>query len=95
MRLSLKEVEHIAHLARLRLTKEEKTRYRQQLSAILDYFAQLQEVDTSDIPPTSNVLPARSVLREDIPSPGLKPEELLKNAPDVRENQFRVPPVLE
>lgn len=95
MTLTLLEVEHIAELARLRLTEEEKALYREQLSAILDYFAQLQELDTSDIPPTSSVLSPRSVLRPDEPKPGLSLEELLSNAPDREENQFRIPPVLE
>jgi aspartyl-tRNA(Asn)/glutamyl-tRNA(Gln) amidotransferase subunit C len=95
MTLTLAEVEHIAYLARLRLTDEEKRRYSEQLSAILDYFAQLQTVDTSDILPTSSVLPPRSLLREDEPRPGLSREVLLSNAPDVEEGQFRVPPVLE
>jgi aspartyl-tRNA(Asn)/glutamyl-tRNA(Gln) amidotransferase subunit C len=95
MPLTLKEVEHIANLARLELTDEEKKLYREQLSAILDYFAQLRELDTSGIPPTSSVLPPRSALREDEPRPGLGLEELLRNAPDTEADQFRVPPVLE
>jgi aspartyl-tRNA(Asn)/glutamyl-tRNA(Gln) amidotransferase subunit C len=95
MKLSLAEVEHIAELARLRLTKDEKARYREQLSDILEYAARLQAVDTSGIPPTSSVLPARSVLREDEAHSGLSPEELLRNAPETERGQFRVPPVLE
>ncbi len=95
MALTLAQVEHIAELARLHLTEEEKKRYCEQLSAILDYFAQLQTLDTSAIPPTSSVLPPRSVLREDEPRPGLSVEELLQNAPEVEECQFRLPPVLE
>jgi aspartyl-tRNA(Asn)/glutamyl-tRNA(Gln) amidotransferase subunit C len=95
MSLTLEEVEHIAELARLRLTDEEKARYREQLSAILDYFAQLQELDTADIPPTSSVLPPRSVLREDQSRPGLDLNELLHNAPEADNRQFRIPPVLE
>ncbi len=95
MSLTLTEVEHIAELARLKLTDEEKSRYREQLSAILDYAARLQSVDTSEIPPTSSVLPARSVLRADQPRPSLAVEALLSNAPQIEENQFRVPPVLE
>lgn len=95
MSLTLDEVEHIANLARLRLTEEEKARYRQQLSAILDYVAQLQALDTSGIPPTSSVLPPHSVLRPDEPRPGLATESLLSNAPQVESDQFRVPPVLE
>lgn len=95
MSLTLEEVEHIAELARLRLTDEEKERYREQLSSILDYFAQLQELDTSEIPPTSSVLPPRSVLRDDQARPGLSLEELLSNAPETEDDQFRIPPVLE
>jgi len=94
MSLTLQEVEHIANLARLDLTDDEKARYREQLSAILDYFAQLRDLDTTAIPPTSSVAP-HSVLREDEPRPGLSPEELLRNAPQTEAGQFRVPPVLE
>lgn len=95
MKLSLAEVEHIAALARLRLTGDEKARYRDQLSEILEYAARLQAVDTSGISPTSSVLPARSVLRVDQPREGLSLEEVLRNAPDSEKGQFRVPPVLE
>jgi aspartyl-tRNA(Asn)/glutamyl-tRNA(Gln) amidotransferase subunit C len=95
MRLTLEEVEHIAELARLDLTAEEKSHYREQLSAILDYIARLQELDTSAISPTSSVLPSRTPLRQDAARPGLTLEELLENAPDTAEEQVRVPPVLD
>jgi aspartyl-tRNA(Asn)/glutamyl-tRNA(Gln) amidotransferase subunit C len=95
MSLTRDEVEHIAALARLQLTDEELEKYRQQLSAILEYAARLQEVDTSGIAPTSSVLPPRSVLRADEARPGLPLEEVLQNAPKVESKQFRVPPVLE
>jgi aspartyl-tRNA(Asn)/glutamyl-tRNA(Gln) amidotransferase subunit C len=95
MSLTRQEVDHIAELARLELSEEELNRFREQLSAILDYAARLQDLDTSGIPPTSSVLPARSVLREDEPRPGLSLQELLMNAPDSQDSQFRVPPVLE
>lgn len=95
MTLTIEEVEHIARLARLKLTDEEKARYREQLSAILDYAARLQSLDTTGIPPTSSVLPPRTVLRPDEPQPGLRREDLLANAPDTTDDQFRVPPVLE
>ncbi len=93
--LSREEVIHIAQLARLELTPEEIERYREQLSAVLDYFAKLAEVDTTGIPPTASVLPPRSVLRKDEPRPGLSREELLANAADTEDGQFKVPPVLE
>jgi len=95
MSLTLKEVEHIAELARLDLTDGEKEQYREQLSAILDYAQHLQEVDTANIPPTSSVLPLSTDLREDEFRPGLTTEEALKNAPDKKNDQFKVPPVFE
>ncbi|HWR64683.1 MAG TPA: Asp-tRNA(Asn)/Glu-tRNA(Gln) amidotransferase subunit GatC [Bellilinea sp.] len=95
MTLTLTEVEHIAELARLKLTPAEKELYRQQLSAILEYAARLQKLDTSGIPPTASVLPPRSVLREDEPRPGLPVEDVLQNASQTENQQFRVPPVLE
>jgi aspartyl-tRNA(Asn)/glutamyl-tRNA(Gln) amidotransferase subunit C len=63
MTLSLAEIEHIAALARLRLTDEEKDRYRGQLSAVLDYMAKLRQIDTAHIEPTATVLPLRIPLR--------------------------------
>lgn len=95
MTLTLAEVEHIAHLARLELTPAEKERFRRQLSDILEYATRLQQVDTSGIPPTSSVLPAHSRLREDETLPPLPREVVLANAPRHQDNQFQVPPVLE
>ena len=95
MSLTIEEVEHIADLARLELTEQEQTLYREQLSAVLDHIAQLQSLDTRDIPPTFSVLPTRSVLRTDQVHPSLSQEDLLRNAPDTEDHQFRVPPVLE
>ncbi len=95
MKLTLAEVEHIAQLARLELTEAEKQRFREQLSDILDYAARLQQLDTSGIPPTSSVLPARSVLRADQAAPFRHIPELLANAPSQEDHQYRVPPVIE
>jgi len=93
--LTREEVIHIARLARLDLSPEEIERYREQLSAVLEYFARLAEVDTTGIPPTASVLPPRSALRRDEPRPGLSRDELLANAPDAEDGQFKVPPVLD
>jgi aspartyl-tRNA(Asn)/glutamyl-tRNA(Gln) amidotransferase subunit C len=95
MALSREEVDHIASLACLDLTNEEKERYRQQLSEILAYMDSLTAVDTEEIPPTSSVLPPQSVLRPDEAAQPLSTRELLSNAPQVEKNQFRVPPVLD
>jgi aspartyl-tRNA(Asn)/glutamyl-tRNA(Gln) amidotransferase subunit C len=95
MPLSLAEVEHIASLARLRLTPDEKDRFREQLSAILDYMTMLKRLDTAAIEPTATVLPLRTVLRPDAVTPSLPVDDLLANAPAAEAQRFRVPPVLE
>ncbi|MGC9356454.1 MAG: Asp-tRNA(Asn)/Glu-tRNA(Gln) amidotransferase subunit GatC [Anaerolineae bacterium] len=94
MAITRDEVEHIADLAHLALSEEEKTRYQEQLSAILEYAAELQALDTEDIPPTATVLPLRTVLREDIPGETLAPEVALSNGPEVEVGCFFVPPVV-
>jgi aspartyl-tRNA(Asn)/glutamyl-tRNA(Gln) amidotransferase subunit C len=95
MPLTLEEIKHIADLARLDLTDQELSRYRAQLSAILDYFQEIQAIDTEEIPPTTSGHQPSSALREDQPSPGLELQELLRNAPDVQDKQFRVPPIFD
>lgn len=95
MPLTIDEVTHIADLARLSLSEEEIALYREQLSAILDYASRLQQVDTRDIPATSSVLPPQSMLREDIPVPGLDIDKALQNASKTENRQFKVPPVLD
>ena len=95
MSLSPEEVNHIANLARLRLTEDEKARYREQLSAILDHVAQLNELDTSSISPTSSVLPGEMPLRSDDPEPGLSLKALQQNAPQFEEAQFKLPAIFE
>lgn len=95
MSLTLSEVEHIAILARLELTDAEKEKYRLQLSSILDYVAMLQELDTSEIAPTASVGAVNGELRPDTPGVVLPIADLLNVAPDTRNDQFRVPPVME
>ena len=95
MKLSREQVEHIAQLARLALSEEEKALYQGQLSAILDYFERLQELDTEAIPPTATVLPLRSVMREDEPKPSSPREDILANAPAAEDGCFEVPAVLD
>ena len=95
MTLTIAQVEHIARLARLDLSEEEKEKFRGQLSQILEYFEQLQELDTQDISPTFRVLDSQSPLRPDQAQPGLSTSQALHNAPESEKDQFRVPPVLE
>ena len=95
MPLTLLDVEHIAKLARLELTDEQKTRYRGQLEAILEHVAKLQELDTTDVPATASVSVGQMPLRADEPRPGLAKDDLLKNAPQQDDGQFQIPPVFE
>ena len=95
MQLTIQEVDHISELAKLELSDIEKEQYREQLSSILEYVAMLQNLNTDDIPPTASVLPERSVLRNDVIQQPLNPETVLANAPDQKEQQFKVPIVME
>jgi aspartyl-tRNA(Asn)/glutamyl-tRNA(Gln) amidotransferase subunit C len=95
MALTRQQVEHVAHLARLSLTDEEIERYREQLSAVLEYAERLNEVDTAAIPPTATVLPLRTVLRPDEPRPSFSPDDILANAPNRDGQFFRVHAILE
>lgn len=95
MVLTIEEVRHIATLARLHLTAEEEKRYSEQLSAILDYAARLDAVDTADIPPTATVLPLQAPLRKDVVRPCPPRELILQNAPSEEEGMFHIPPVLD
>jgi len=88
-------VEHIAELAKLGLTEEEIERFQEQLSAILDYAAVLQRLDTEAIPPTAQVIEMKNVMRPDVVGPPLSVEDVLANAPWRRDDYFCVPPVIE
>lgn len=95
MKLDRESVTHIAELARLALSEEEKELYQEQLSAILEHFEQLQELDTEAISPTASVLPLRNVMREDRARRPFRREDILANAPSAEEGCFEVPAVLE
>lgn len=92
--ISHKEVEHVAQLARLDLTEPEKTLFGEQLTQILSFVEQLQEVSTEGIPPTASVAEQTSILREDIPREGLSQEQALSNAPEASDGFFVVPKIL-
>lgn len=95
MKISRREVEHIAELAKVELSEEETEVFAEQLSVILDHFQSLQAVDTSGVPPTAQVLPLRNIIREDEVKPSLSPEEVLGNAPRAERGYIKTPPVLE
>ena len=95
MKISREDVLHIARLARIALTEEEITRLSQQLSDLLENFEILQQVDTNDIPPTSQSIALQNVMTGDEVSASLPQSEVLANAPRKEENFFRVKAVLE
>lgn len=95
MALTAEEVAHVARLARLQLTSDELSRMREQLSAILDYFQMLQELDVSGVAPTAQVTGLATVWRPDVVDAGLLREAVLANAPDQRDGMFRVKPVFD
>ncbi|WP_242310575.1 Asp-tRNA(Asn)/Glu-tRNA(Gln) amidotransferase subunit GatC, partial [Bacillus cereus group sp. BfR-BA-01524] len=73
----------------------EAEKFQKQLDAIVTFAEQLNELDTTDVKPTTHVLTMKNVMREDVAEKGLPVEEVLKNAPDHKDNQIRVPAVLE
>ena len=89
------DVAYVARLSRLILSEEEQARYGQDLAAILDYAAKLNELDTEGIEPTAHVLPIHNVLREDAVRPSFDRDKLLKNAPEQADGCFKVPKVVE
>ena len=95
MSLTIAQVEDIAHLARLDLSKQDKEKFRAQLSAILEYAEMLQQLDTSNVPLTAQVTGLEGVMREDEIEPSLTQEQALKNAPASQEGFITVPVVLE
>lgn len=89
------EVRHVSHLGRLNPTDEEVQLFSGQLSEILAYVEQLNEVETGDVQPTAHALPVRNVFRDDLPGVGLAPDRALANAPRREGQFFAVPKVLD
>jgi aspartyl-tRNA(Asn)/glutamyl-tRNA(Gln) amidotransferase subunit C len=89
------DIDHVARLARLELTEEERARLREQLGVILEHAAKVGEVAAEDVPPSASALPRANVFREDQPEPSLPVDEALRNAPDRVDDRFRVPRIVE
>ena len=89
------DVDHVARLARLALTDEERERFRRQLAVILEHAEKVREVAADDVPPTSHPVPRSNVYRPDDPEPSLTVEEVLSNAPEVEDQRFKVPRIVE
>ena len=92
--ISEKEIEHIAWLAKIELTKEEKKLYTEQINSILEYFKIIDELNTEDIPTTFNVLDLTNVLREDVVKPSLLRDEALNNASRKEKGYIKAPKII-
>jgi aspartyl-tRNA(Asn)/glutamyl-tRNA(Gln) amidotransferase subunit C len=95
MKITKQEVEHVAKLARLELSEQDKDRLTDQLSNILTYVEKLNELDTKGVEPTSHVLDISNVMRDDRPGESLLQERALSNAPDKAAGHYKVPKIIE
>jgi len=93
--IGIEDVEHVAMLARLELSDEEKQAMTSQLRDILHYVEKLNELDTESVEPTAHILPIRNVMRPDECRPSLAPEAVFQNAPKRTGTLFQVPLVVE
>lgn len=95
MSLAPDEVRKVARLARLELPDADLARMQPQLSAILDYVAQLAPLPTDGVEPLAHPLPVQNVFRDDVPAPSLPVDEALQNAPNRSGSYFGVPAVFD
>lgn len=93
--ITLKDVEHVAKLARLDLSEDEKNRFADQLGKLLDYFNQLKEVNTENIEPMAHPVQAVNVVREDVITDTCLREKILDNAPQEEDGYFKVPKIID
>ena len=89
------DIEHVARLARLELNDEERERLKAQLGLILEHAAKVGEVAVAEVPPTAYAIPRSNVFRPDVPEPTLPHAEAMANAPDVEDQRFKVPRIVE
>ena len=94
MIITRQQVEHVAWLARLELSEEEKELYTSQLNSILEYMRKLDRLETSGVEPMAHVLPVHNVFRPDEVQPSIDQEDALENAPDRQGEFFRVPRIV-
>ncbi|HET9077652.1 MAG TPA: Asp-tRNA(Asn)/Glu-tRNA(Gln) amidotransferase subunit GatC [Acidimicrobiales bacterium] len=93
-RITTDDVAHVARLARLRLSDVELEEFTGQLAAVLDHARDVEALDTEGVPPTAHPLPLVNVLRDDVVVPSLDRDEVLRQAPSVEADRFRVPRIL-
>lgn len=95
MAIDRKAVDHVARLARLDLSDEERTRMENELGSILEHVEKIQALELDGIEPTSHALPLRNVMRADEVRDCLAQDESLANAPEKEDGRFKVPRILE
>ncbi|MGH1349627.1 MAG: Asp-tRNA(Asn)/Glu-tRNA(Gln) amidotransferase subunit GatC [Methyloligellaceae bacterium] len=95
MKVDEKTVRHIARLARLQVTDEEAKNLETELSSIMNWIEQLNEVDTDDVQPLTSIVEVSLKQRDDVVTDGGYPEEIMKNAPLSEDHFFMVPKVVE
>jgi len=95
MKISKKEVEHVALLARMKFSESEKEHFTTQMNSILEYMDKLKELDTSRVEPTFHAVAQRNVFREDVVLSSFPQDLSLSNAPDGDRGFFRVPKIIE
>lgn len=88
-------VDHVARLARLDLTDDERERMRAELAQILEHAERIQALDLDGVPPTSHSVSIRNAMRPDEVTPSLAPSEVLANAPEVEDGRIKVPRIIE
>lgn len=94
MSVTIKDVQHVAELARLSFSEQEMEKLTGELNEILRYMEQLNSIDTKNVEPLSHVIELKNVFRDDVQRPGLTREEALRNAPAATEKFFKVPKVI-
>lgn len=95
MKITKEQVTHVANLARLNLTEEEKEHMTKDMGSIITFVDQMNALDISDVKPTDHIIPINNVFREDVVRPSMDREELLRNAPDQEEGCYSVPKIVE
>jgi len=93
--LTISQVEHIAKLASLELSEEEKKLFASQLGEILEYAGAINELDTEDVEPTFHSIRITNVFREDEPGSSISHELALSNAPEKDKGFFKIPKIIE
>jgi aspartyl-tRNA(Asn)/glutamyl-tRNA(Gln) amidotransferase subunit C len=89
------DVDHVARLARLALSDEERERFREQLAVILEHAERVREVAAEDVEPTAHPVPQSNVFRDDEPAECLPQDVALAGAPEVEAGRFKVPRIIE